>query len=127
MVVPRVDAEDTDLGNCMYLRNTNVGGNVNMSNSGGFLEVKDVNVAGDMNLTTTAGENSHLKHFVHVVGNNNVDGNLNIDSLHNIHIGGYDNTLTHINDGSLTVGGDITVIYYYRIKDICDNIVWFIW
>ena len=78
-----------------------------MSNSGGFLEIANVNVDGDVNLKTTVKTNEAVKHFIHVVGDNDIKGNLNVDSIHNIHIGGYNSTLTDMANGSLKVGGDI--------------------
>lgn len=112
----------TNLGSPVYLRNANVGGNVEMKNTGGFVEVANVktgayvdadgnlvttNSDGNMVLTTQAGANTDVKHFVHVVGNNDVKGNLTIDSLNNIHIGGYNETLDAMADGSLKVGGNL--------------------
>lgn len=90
-----------------YLRNAKVGGNVTMSNSGGFLEVGNIKVDGDVNLKTTVKTNEAVKHFTHVIGDNEIGGNLNVDSIHNIHIGGYDSALQNMADGSLKVGGDI--------------------
>lgn len=94
-------------GRISYLRNSEVGGNVKMHNSGGFLEVKDIDVKGNVDLKTTVKTNEGVKHFVHVVGDNKIGGNLNVDSIHNIHIGGYDDGLSHLAQGSLEVGGDI--------------------
>lgn len=90
-----------------FLRNSKVDGNVNMSNSGGDLEIANVTVGGNVDLKTTVKTNEEVKHFVHVVGDNDIKGNLNIDSIHNIHIGGYDQGLENINQGSLKVGGDL--------------------
>ena len=97
-------------GRISYLRNAKVGGNVNMSNSGGFLEIANVDVKGNVDLKTTVKTNESVKHFIHVVGDNNIGGNLNIDSAHNIHIGGYDNGLNHLAKGSLNVGGDLNAV-----------------
>lgn len=94
-------------GRISYLRNSKVDGNVTMSNSGGFLEVANIQVAGDVNLKTTVKTNTAVKHFTHVVGDNDIKGNLNVDSIHNIHIGGYDSNLQDLAKGSLKVGGDI--------------------
>lgn len=94
-------------GRVSYLRNSQVNGNVKMANSGGFLEVKDIDVTGDVDLTTTVKTNEGVKHFVHVVGDNNIGGDLKIDSIHNIHIGGYDDSLSHLAKGSLKVGGTL--------------------
>lgn len=94
-------------GNMVYLRNANVGGNLHMANSGGFLEVKDINVGGNADLTTTTGANSHVKHFIHVIGENTIGGDLDINSAHNIHIGNYDIENQTLLPGHLTVGGDL--------------------
>lgn len=94
-------------GNFMMVRNTKVGGNIDMSNSGGFLEVANVKAGGNVNLTTTEGANSHLRHYVHVVGSNAVEGDLKVNALDNIHIGGYDDALTGLTKGSLDVKGNI--------------------
>ncbi|MBE7710842.1 MAG: filamentous hemagglutinin N-terminal domain-containing protein [Cyanobacteria bacterium SIG31] len=96
-------------GRISYLRNAKVTGNVDMSNSGGFLEISDVNVDKDVNLTTTVKSNEEVKHFVHVVGDNDIKGNLNVDSIHNVHIGGYDSKLENLANGSLKVGKDLKV------------------
>ena len=100
---------DSD-GRVLYLRKANVDGNVDMSNSGGFLEIGDSNVGGNVNLKTTVASNAEVKHFIHVVGDTEIDGDLNIDSIHNVHIGGYDDKLKHFYDGSLKVGGDINAL-----------------
>ncbi len=64
-------------------------------------------------MTTTVKTNKGVKHFIHVIGDTKVGGNMNINSAHNIHIGGY-NTDSETDtpsdlrkDGSLTVGGDL--------------------
>ena len=97
-------------GVLMYARNTKVDGNLNMENGGGFLEVGNVQVGKDMNLTTVAkSENAYgYKHFTHVIGDNTVGGNVNINSKDNIHIGNYNFEEKVMLDGSLTVGGDLT-------------------
>ena len=97
-------------GRISYLRNAKVDGNVTMSNSGGFLEVGNLNVGNDVNLTTTVKTNSGVKHFVHVIGDNEIGGNLNIDSIHNIHIGGYNYEQGKFHDGHLNVGKDINAL-----------------
>ena len=96
-----------DKGNFMYLRDTKINKNLKMENSGGFLEVQHIDVDGDVELTTTDGANSHVKHFVHVVGDDRVGGNLKVNSKHNIHIGGYDKNLQALQPGKVVVGGDI--------------------
>ena len=112
-------------GALMYARVMDVDGNLNMTNGGGFLEVKNVNVGKDMNLKTTRESENKLgyqKHFIHVNGNVNVGGNATIDSENNIHIGNYEVTDKIYRDGSNTkfyydgnlldgefnVGGDLT-------------------
>lgn len=97
-------------GRSNYLRNANVKKDIKMSNSGGDLEIANVKVGGNVDLTTTVKTNKGVKHFVHVGGNNEIAGNLNIDSAHNIHIGGYEDNLANMIKGSLKVGGDINAL-----------------
>ena len=104
------DANINSDGRVAYLKNTKVDGNLNMSNSGGFLEVSDIKVGGDANLTTTVASNNAVKHFVHVIGNNEVDGDLNIDSIHNIHVGGYNIDINQFYDGNVKVAGDLNAL-----------------
>ena len=94
-------------GNFMYLRDAHVAGNLDMANSGGFLEVGNTKVDGNANLTTTAGANTHVKHFVHVIGNSEVGGDMNINSVNNIHIGNYDIDSKVLLGGNLKVGGEL--------------------
>ena len=94
-------------GNFMYLRKSNVDGNLAMQNSGGFLEIEDVNVGGNAALTTTAGANTHVKHFTHVNGYTNINGDLDINSVNNIHVGNYDIGAGTLLPGNLSVGGDL--------------------
>ena len=101
------DVNVTNDGRISYLRNAKVDGNVNMSNSGGFLEVGNIEVGKDVNLKTTVKTNAGVKHFVHVIGDNDIKGNLNVDSIHNIHIGGYDDELETMAKGSLKVGKEL--------------------
>ena len=104
-VTGNVDAKAD--GKANILRKGNVGGNLSMSNSGGYVEILSSDVNGNVDLKTTIDTNPDYKHFVHVVGENNIGGNLNIDSVHNIHVGGYEGDLqTHI-PGNLNVAGDI--------------------
>ena len=102
------DMNPANKGNFMYLRNAKVDGNVDMANSGGFLEIGNLAAGGDVKLTTTAGANPHVKHFVHVIGDNDIKGNLTVDSIHNIHIGGYNYEEGKFADGSLKVGKNLT-------------------
>ena len=97
-------------GRISYLKNAKVDGNVTMSNSGGFLEVNNIEVGKDVDLTTTVKTNEAVKHFIHVVGKNDIKGNLKVDSIHNIHIGGYKSDLETIANGGLNVGGTIDAI-----------------
>ena len=79
-----------------------------MTNSGGFLEVSDVTVGKDAILTTTNVSNKNVRHFVHVVGNNKIGGNLKVNSVDNIHLGGYKQNLQELDKrGGLQVAGDI--------------------
>ena len=114
--IPKTGA--TGNGAAMYARYTDVDGNLTMQNGGGFLEVGNVNVGtdeslaagkGNMNLTTVAqSENGYgYKHFVHVVGNNNIKGNATINSKDNIHIGNYNYDAEQLLEGSLKVGGTL--------------------
>lgn len=96
----------------MYLRNADVNGNLRMANGGGFLDVGDIHVTKDANLITRDVSTNNfncapVKHFVHVIGDTKVDGNLTVDAKDNIHIGGYDYDNLKLADGSLTVGGDL--------------------
>ena len=97
-------------GTLMYARNTKVGGNLNMTNGGGFLEVGNVRVGKDMNLKTIAeSENPYgYKHFAHVIGKNKVEGDVTINSENNIHIGNYNFDEKKLLDGNLEVGGKLT-------------------
>ena len=97
-------------GTLMYARNTKVGGNLNMTNGGGFLEVGNVQVGKDMNLKTIAeSENPYgYKHFTHVIGKNKVGGNATINSENNIHIGNYKFEEDRLLNGKLEVGGNLT-------------------
>ena len=103
------DLTSTNKGSFAYARNVDVDGNLNMTNGSGFVEVGNVNVGKDMNLTTEDKATSALgyKHFVHVIGDNNIGGNANIESKHNIHIGNYNYEQKKLLDGSLNVKGDL--------------------
>ena len=104
-VTGNVDAKAD--GKANILRKGKVGGNLSMSNSGGYVEILSSDVNGNVDLKTTIDTNPDYRHFVHIVGENNIGGNLNIDSVHNIHVGGYEGDLqTHI-PGDLNVAGDI--------------------
>ena len=108
------DADVKGNGARMFLRNADVKGNLKMVNGGGFLDVGDIHVSKNADLTTTNESQNidknctdYVKHFVHVIGDTQVDGNLNVNSEHNIHIGGYDYDKNKLADGKLTVGGDL--------------------
>ena len=97
-------------GSMSFLRNAEVGGNLAMSNTGGFVDIGDVNVKGNADLKTTGiGGNgcNEYNHFVHVIGDTSIGGNLNIESSQNIHIGGYDYDAQKLADGNLKVGGEL--------------------
>lgn len=104
------DLKSTADGRAHVLRNAKVGGNLDMSNSGGFLEIGNVIVGKDAKLTTTAKAGDKLKHFTHIIGDTKVGGDLTVDSIHNIHIGGYNENLQTLAPGSLTVGGNINAL-----------------
>ena len=97
-------------GQWALVRKTDINGNLNMSNDGGFVDVGDANITGNANLTTTGiakNNNEKYNHYVHVIGNTNVGGDLTIESSENIHIGGYDYDARQLADGKLTVNGDL--------------------
>ena len=104
------DANVKSSGQWSFVRNTDIDGNLTMSNDGGFVDVGNANIKGDANLTTTGVEqlsSTNYNHYVHVVGNTNVDGNLNIEASQNVHIGGYNYDARQLAGGKLTVGGDL--------------------
>ena len=117
------DADLTGHGQQLILRNAKVDGNVNMKNDGGAVELRNTKVGKDANLTTTGWQpinHKKFNHYVHVNGNTEVGGNMNISSSQNIHIGNYevtnspydtDKTSNHwegnLLPGKLTVGGDL--------------------
>ena len=109
------DVKVVNNGARAFLRNADVKGNLEMTNGGGFLDVGDVHVTKNAKLTTKdVSQNidnncvTPVKHFIHVIGDTQVDGDLAIESKHNIHIGGYDYDAQKLADGKLTVGGDLT-------------------
>lgn len=96
----------------MFFRNAKVDGNLKMANGGGFLDVKDIHVTKDAYLKTAdVSTNNYnckpIKHFIHVIGDTKVDGNMTIESKDNLHIGNYDFDNKQLLDGSLTVGGTL--------------------
>lgn len=94
----------------LTMRNAKVGKDVKMSNAGGYVEIGNAEVGGNVNLKTTNESNTNTKHFVHVIGDNKIAGNLDIDSVHNIHIGGYGSDLQTLAPGSLKVDGNINAL-----------------
>ena len=116
------DADLTGHGQQLILRNANVGGNLSMSNDGGAVEIRNTKVNKNADLTTTGWQPvNHKKynHYVHINGNTEIGGDLNIESSQNIHIGNYQVTNDpyvtgsankwegNLLPGKLTVGGDI--------------------
>ena len=104
------DVTTNSAGSMTFLRKADVKGNLSMSSSGGFVDVGDATVGKNATLTTVGTgdmNNTKYNHFVHVIGDTKVGGNLNIDSAQNIHIGGYDYDAKKLADGNLTVGGDL--------------------
>ena len=110
------DADIKGHGQVLTFRDGVVDGNLKMSNDGGFVELKNMNIKGDANLTTTGFqpiEHKKYNHYVHVNGNTEVGGDLNIESSQNIHVGNYKVTQTNpgwdgqLLDGKLVVKGDL--------------------
>ena len=100
----------------LIFRHSDVKGNVNLKNDGGFVDLGNTHVSGDANLTTKGFEDinsNKFNHYVHVVGDTDIDGDLNIESSQNIHIGNYSITKHdypyegNLLDGKLKVGGDL--------------------
>ena len=109
----------------LFIRNTKIDGNLNAENKGGFVEIGNVTVGKDANLKTVNLDDiadKKFNHFGHTVGDNEIKGNLNIDSAQNIHIGSYQMDETNpklengngtfywngkLVDGSVKVGGDL--------------------
>lgn len=117
------DADLTGHDQQLIMRDTKVDGDLSMKNDGGAVELRNSTVGGDANITTTGWQPvNHKKynHYVHISGNNNIGGDLTIESSQNIHIGNYqvtndpyDKNATvnkwegDLLPGKLTVGGDI--------------------
>lgn len=92
------------------LRHADVKGNVKMENDGGFVDIGNITVAGNVDLTTKNFEpitSNKFNHYVHVLGTDDIKGNLNIESSQNIHIGNYDIDTGKLLPGNLKVGGDL--------------------
>ena len=97
-------------GEELIYRHSKTNGNVNLTNDGGFVDIGNATVNGNVNLTTKNFEPIHsnrFNHYVHVLGDTNISGDLNIESSQNIHIGNYDINTEKLLPGSLTVDGDI--------------------
>ena len=116
------DADLTAHGQQLIARDVEVGGDIKMFNDGGAVELRNGNISGDADLATEGWQPiNHKKynHYVHVSGNTNIGGDLNIESSQNVHIGNYVVTNNPYSAGSadawsgdllggkLTVGGDI--------------------
>ena len=116
------DADLTAHGQQLIARDIKVDGNIKMYNDGGAVELRNGTIGGDADLTTTGWQPvNHKKynHYVHVSGNTDIGGDLNIESSQNVHIGNYVVTNNpygsgsavawsgNLLDGKLTVGGDI--------------------
>ena len=105
------DINSENAGRNAYLRQANVGGNVNMTNKEGIVEIGTIKTGGNVNLKTTNPNYEHNnKNYIHVVGTNEIGGDLNVDSIHNVHIGGYDKPLNKLLDGKNTVGGNLNAV-----------------
>ena len=103
-------------GQELMLRNSNIKGNLDMYNDGGFVDIGNVDVTGNANLTTKGFQpvdHKKFNHYVHVIGNTNIGGDLNIESSQNIHIGNYEVTQSsptwdgNLLGGNLNVGGNL--------------------
>ena len=116
------DVDLTGHGPQLILRNAEVNGNLTMKNDGGALEINNAKIDKNANLTTTGWQpinHQQYNHYVHVNGDTEIGGDLNISSSQNIHIGNYKVTNDpHVTGsankwegnllpGKLTVKGDI--------------------
>ncbi len=61
------DANVKSSGQWSFVRNTDVDGNLTMSNDGGFVDVGNANIKGDANLTTTGVEQLSSTNYNHYV------------------------------------------------------------
>lgn len=104
------DVKVTSSGAQAFARNVDIKGDLDMSNSGGFVDIGNINIGGNAKLTTTGIEtkNGKYRHFVHVIGDTNVGGDMQVEASQNIHIGGYDYDANKLADGNLNVKGDLT-------------------
>ena len=118
------DVDLTGHGQQLIVRNANIDGNITMKNDGGAVELRNAIVQKNANLTTTGWQpidHKKYNHYVHINGNTEVKGDLNIESSQNIHLGNYkvnnnpyatDKTSNawqgELLDGKLTVGGNLT-------------------
>ena len=110
------NADITSAGVQTFLRDVEVKNDLSVKSTGGFVEVGNTKVGGNANLKTEVFDpihNDKYNHFIHIIGNTEVAGDLNIDSAQNIHIGGYYIEQTQpsyhgqLAEGSLKVGGDL--------------------
>lgn len=105
------DIVSENAGRNAYLRQAKVGGNVTMTNNSGIVEIGTITTGGNVNLKTTNPNYQHNnRNYIHVVGTNEIGGDLNVDSMHNVHIGGYDKPLNKLLDGKTTVGGNLNAL-----------------
>ena len=114
------DADLTAHGQQLIARDIEVNGDIKMFNDGGAVELRNGTVDGNADLTTEGWQpidHKKYNHYVHVSGNTNIGGDLNIESSQNVHIGNYvvknnpyntgGNWSGDLLGGKLTVGGDI--------------------
>ena len=110
------DANIKGHGEQVVFRNADVKGKLDMTSDGGSLEINNMKIDGDTNLTTTGWQpvdHKKYNHYVHVIGDTEVGGDLNIESSQNIHIGGYEVTQSNptwagnLREGNLVVKGDL--------------------
>ena len=117
------DADLTAHGQQLIARDVKVDGNIKMTNDGGAVELRNAKIGKNADLTTKDWQPvNHKKynHYVHISGDTEVGGDMNISSAQNIHIGNYEvtnnpydtvKTSNHwegnLLPGKLTVGGDL--------------------
>ena len=97
-------------GEELIVRNINAKKDIELSNDGGFVDLGNADVKGNVKLTTKNFEpinSGKFNHYIHVLGTSNIDGDLNIESSQNIHIGNYDFDAQKLLPGKLTVGGNL--------------------
>ena len=103
-------------GQELMFRNGDVKGNLDMYNDGGYVDIGNMNVTGNANLNTVGFhpvDHKKFNHYVHVIGDTNIGGDLNIESSQNVHIGNYEVTQSkptwdgNLLTGNLNVGGNL--------------------